>query len=256
MSKNISYQFSAVPVQWLTDRKLSAQEKIILSVLIFKSDESGYSRIGYEALSNLACCCLRQCKYLVNDLISRGYIIKHSGIKPICLQINFACLGGDTQNTVNSAIDCTINEEKECNLMQKKVQFDAKESATDCTLSIFKNRFKNKNTRMRTREEMETPDVAGVRSKPINESAKEDFVETQSEITDFLLVDDFKKRFESILLNIRLLKVGNKFAVRPYPSFKDFDKIKSDIDRFFAEKKEEIFYIKPRHFVAGEIILL
>ena len=101
-----------------------------------------------------------------------------------------------------------------------------------------------------------TADVAAVRSIANDESAREVTAESQCDLEDFVLVSSFKERFLRYLPNIQLLKIGNDWAVRPYPYFQgNFDKIAGDFCVFFAEKSVHFALLKASTRRAGEIIM-
>lgn len=101
-----------------------------------------------------------------------------------------------------------------------------------------------------------TADVAAVRSIANDEAAREVTAESQCDLEDFVLVSSFKERFLKYLPNIQLLKIGNDWAVRPYPYFQgNFDKIAGDFGAFFAEKSVHFALLKASTRRAGEIIM-
>ena len=249
----IKYQFVAMPAKWVTSFKLSAQEKITLAALILNSNKENEYNKGYQYLADQSCISLRQCKYIVEALINRGYIIKKTGTKPIILQANFAPLGGDVQNSDKSALDCTLSEKKECNPQQLKVQFSVKNSAVDCTQSRYIDL--NPETRACAREKMDGGDVTPPRSMPTIESARIEKADDQCELEDFLLADSFFRSFPDLKAWCKFSKLHGEIILEAFSNtrfinskFNElFDEKRADIDKFFAEKNQKlrVFEEKP-----------
>ena len=174
---SIDYQFSAMPAEWLLTNKINPTDKFVLAVLILKSNENTNHtyKQGFDILSAQTGISRRQCIYITNKLKSLKFIDINSHTRPVEIRVCLEYVGGRIPDGVKSATDCTLyqtksatdctnTQNKECNLQQQRVQFDAKKSATDCT----HNRYLDisRNTRACAREEMATSDVADVRSMP------------------------------------------------------------------------------------------
>ncbi len=227
MSNKIKYQFSAIPIEWLTSKKLSSSEKILLGVLIWLSDENGESKTGYDSLAEFSCLSRRQCINLVDRLEKMGYIeriIRNNRRYSSILRVCFGGLGGAIQNGRECTRVHSQSENRECNLKQSGVQFKAIGSATDSTLNKDLNlnlKLINNGSAIECTPDKKNPihhiapaDVAAGRSMPNQESARKVQVETQAANDDKSLVEGIKANFKDVAADLEFFKVGNQYGLR------------------------------------------
>ena len=104
-----------------------------------------------------------------------------------------------------------------------------------------------------------TDDVASVRSMPCqqadDELARKEVVGSQCELTDYILVDDFKQEFEDILPLITLFKIGNEWGVRPFMRLPERAIRAIEIRSFFEKRGQKITFFEAKTHKNGEIIM-
>lgn len=223
----INYSFSAMPTEWLFNKRLSAQEKVLIGVLIAMSGEQGKTRAGYNAISELAGISKRHCINLINNLINKKYLTRNirnnrhdSSEIAVCLDN----LGGEYPSAQECTRFHTKKDNRECNLKQSGVKFKAIGSEIECTLNKDLNKYLNIYTpdtqktsekNNQNQNKLATDDVAPVRTMPNEESASGVCGEFQYDICDKVLFDSVAEVLDKDLQYIQLFKVGSMYGVRP-----------------------------------------
>ena len=182
MSDKIKYQFSAVPVEWLISPKLSANEKIVLAILIALGNGAGQSAVGYEKLAGYCCLSRTYLIELINKLEINGYIertIQNNRRKPTLCRVCLERVGGHVQAAAQESVRAdSCAEKQESDLTETGVGFDTNKSQFEPTLNIFKqdlnynkggSQFEPTLNKNKQKNYIATADVAAVRSMPTGE---------------------------------------------------------------------------------------
>ena len=240
--RKIKYQFSAIPIEWLINPKLSQTEKVVLGVLIWRGDESGVSRVGYEKLAGFASICKNQCMRVISSLEKKKLVertIRNNRRFSNELRVCFENLGGDSQNNTQESLLCdSCVENQESHFQNSGVTFEENGSHIDVTLNKNLNlnlKFKNGGSNIEVTpdfktsgsvEEIAPANVVAGKMKPSGEQvaaeslAKEVCAADQAANTqDFIMLQTVKETFGDRFEDLELFKVQNTYYVRQKGKF-------------------------------------
>ena len=230
----IKYQFSKMPIEWLTSSKISATEKVVLGVLIALGNETGVSCVGYMQLAQY--CCVKSRSYmidLINNLEKKGYVERfpETGRNHASkLRVRFERLGGTFGLCDKESVRTDYLSQKESAAENKRVLSSEQKSPLQRTQTIFKldlNYNKEKSPFEQTiyqkkeidRKESESADVAADLSKPCGEQvaakdlAKSECDEAEAAKLQTLLpvLNDY---FGDLMPWIQIFEVNHKIGIR------------------------------------------
>lgn len=258
MSNKITYQFSALPAEWVTDFNLSPAELRLLAFLILRSDEKGQSNVGYSSIGEHIGMCERQVRRMCDKLEVLRYIertINHNRRLPTIIRVCFERIGRCAQNVGTDThvrpeqnktdIEVRPNKKQDGHFKQTGRTLNA--NRTDIEVPLNRTIEDFKNTRAGAREETETADVAAVRSMPDAGQAGENTRQGNQARFDLSDLNDCQYCLESIqgASDFSFLKSGKYLLFRPKGKFANVtDEIKNNITSFFSDKcGKMIFFI-------------
>lgn len=246
MSEKIKYQFSAVPVEWLISPKLSANEKIVLAVLIALGNGAGQSAVGYEKLAGYCCLSRTYLIELINKLEINGYIertIQNNRRKPTLCRVCLERVGGHVQAAAQESVRAdSCAEKQESDLTETGVGFDTNKSQFEPTLNIFKqdlnynkggSQFEPTLNKSNDNNYIATAGVAAVRSMPTGEQvAGNTRQEIEFDADKAAKIQAIKSYFGDKMAFVDVLEISNKIGFRI--CCKDFCGIDIDAAKGFA----------------------
>jgi hypothetical protein len=258
--RKIKYQFSAIPIEWLINPKLSQTEKVVLGVLIWLGDESGVSRVGYEKLAGFASICKNQCMRVISSLEKMKLVertIRNNRRFSNELRVCFENLGGDSQNnTQESHRSDSCVENQESHFQNSGVTFDENGSHIGVTLNKNLNlnlKFKNGGSNIEVTPDLKTSgsveeiapaNVVAGKMKPSGEQvaardlAKDEYAEAQAAKIQALL-PVLSEYFGDSMPWIQIFEVSNKIGIRVLGG--RISGIDLDVVRDFAARHGIIF---------------
>jgi len=279
----MSEQFIKLPKQILFCDELSPLEMRLLSVLLYwgglNKKEPNHIKYGAEKLGKQIGVGRQACRRALLRLEELRFIdINHRGN----LSNESYGISNDIELNIYRGIDFVLNggsEQKAGNLYQNSTGYLSQKDAGDphlndtalylndtgvylndtglCAIDLNKINLNKIHARARTKKA--TDDVASVRSMPCqqadDESARKEVVGSQCELTDYILVDDFKREFEDILPLITLFKIGNEWGVRPFMRLPERAIRAIEIRSFFEKRGQKITFFEAKTHKNGEIIM-
>lgn len=267
MSNKITYQFSAIPAEWVLDLHLSPADIRLLAFLILRADEKGQSAIGYNSIAENIGMCERQVRRMCDKLEILKYInrtINHNRRLPTIIRVCFERIGRYGQNIgtdthvrpeqTRTDIEVHPNKKQDGHFKQTGRTFES--NRTDIGVHLNRD-FKNiQNTRAGAREEMATADVAAVRSMPDAGQAGENTRQGNRASFDLSDLNDCQSCVESIkdAAQFTFFAVSNRLFFRPAWLLAKFDKKTiDDIKQFFSEKcGKDITFLPANQYMQNE----
>lgn len=257
MSDKIKYQFSAFPVEWLISPKLTANEKIVLAVLIALGNGAGQSAVGYEKLAGYCCLSRTYLIELINKLEINGYIertIQNNRRKPTLCRVCLERVGGQAQAAAQESVRAdSCAEKQESDLTETGVRFGENKSQFEQTLNIFKqdlnynkgkSQFEQTLNKSNKDSYIATADVAAVRSMPTGEQVagntqQKEVMDAAKAAKERESIQVISKYFGDKMAWIQVFEVSNKIGFRVLGG--RISGVEIDVAKEFAARHNFIF---------------